>query len=445
MKKGHPQEAAFGMEFYSTNSLGVGGRLKHRFEDFIVEEISVDGNLLSIDDWQSESSSIEIEGIKSKFLWFIVQKMGMTTIDTANILAAKLKIPRHLVSYAGLKDKRAVTTQAMSCPASVSHQFRDLHLTRIDVRNLRYTKRPIQIGDLWGNRFTILLRDIEVDCPNVCEIARDLLEKPLLNYFGVQRFGVLRPSTHLIGKALVKGKYEEAVRYMLTIGSEYESEDLRAARAELSEELTLNESILAAFPQDLKYERNVIHYLIKHPGEYSQALSKLPGRLNTIFIHSYQSYLFNCLLSLRVKEGFSIHLPEPGDFTIRLDEPHSGRDDWHFVTGHTFEHELELEKNREYGLAIPIPGYSTKTPPTKQTILLQRVLKSESVELCNFRNRYQKALDSPGGLHQASIKLDDLAVDCQEQNLKLGFNLRKGQYATVVMREVMKNHPINRV
>jgi tRNA(Glu) U13 pseudouridine synthase TruD len=56
-----------------------------------------------------------------------------------------------------------------------------------------------------------------------------------------------------------------------------------------------------------------------------------------------------------------------------------------------------------------------------------------------------KALDSPGGLHLTAIVINDFSASHSEEGLRVSFSLRKGSYATIVLRELMKNHPINRI
>ncbi|MFX1416771.1 MAG: tRNA pseudouridine(13) synthase TruD, partial [Promethearchaeota archaeon] len=335
--------------------------------------------------------------------------------------------------------------QMMSIPSSAFARFKDMKLSRIAIRSPHYARRAIQIGDLWGNQFTIRLSDMDADCPEALSAVKELKRVRLLNYFGVQRFGVTRPYTHLVGRSLVKRDFEEATRILLTATSEYESEQLTEARGRLAENLLPDNGILEAFPKELGYEREVMKQLIKHPSDFKKALSKVRSRILGIFVHSYQSYLFNRLISLRVKSKLPIDRPEPGDFIIKLDETHSGRDEWLFVTEQNHESRMELLLSGEYGLAAPLPGYSTKTPPSLQSELLQKVLGDEGVTLAEFRNPEWKALDSPGGLHLLTLELPQIEELCDDLGLVLKFRLRKGSYATVVMRELMKNHPIHRV
>jgi len=79
-------------------------------------------------------------------------------MDASTIIASSLRLPRNLVSYAGLKDKRAVTVQRMTAPTRAASGLGTLELTNIEIRDIQYSKQLVQIGDLLGNRFSILLR-----------------------------------------------------------------------------------------------------------------------------------------------------------------------------------------------------------------------------------------------------------------------------------------------
>jgi len=303
----------------------------------------------------------------------------------------------------------------------------------------------VQIGDLLGNRFTILLRDIDVSLDKALEVAEEVQSSQLLNYFGIQRFGIARPNTHIAGKHLVKRDFEGMIRSILCMPGEYENQELLDARAELAESLTPTEKIIDVFPKDLHYERTVMDELMKHPGEFKRAVTRIPSRILTLMVHAYQSYLFNRLLSTRVKSGMSHVIPELGDFLIALDETHSGRDSWLFVTETTLEERRQQVIDMKYTLALPSPGYATHLPPTKQSEMMKEILTAEGITFKDFRNPQMRSIDAPGGLHRTSIALSDWEASIQDEGLLVKFILRKGSYATVVLRELMKNHPINRI
>jgi tRNA pseudouridine13 synthase len=445
VRDGHPLEISVGMEFYSTDFKGVGGKLKVRFEDFVVEEITPEREVLTVQDWISPQEALHIEGTRDRYISFTLQKMGLSTLDVSKILASTLRLPTRQLTYAGLKDKRAITVQAMSIPSRAHALLESLNLSNISLRNLKYSHQPIRIGDLWGNQFKILLRDMDVHCDEAKKLIRPLFTTTLLNYFGIQRFGITRPNTHLVGSCLVKRDFEGAIRHLLSTTSIYGTQELAEARLKLAEDLNPTEEIIELFPRDLRYEKSVMRHLIKQKGDYEGAIMKIPPQFLTLFIHSFQSYIFNRLISLRVRTGLSIQVPKPGDFIIQLDEMHSGRDSWLYVTEANLEERTNLVRNGVYALAAPVPGYATKTPESQQSDLLYQILKAEGVGLHDFRNPENRHLDSPGGFHLVSIKLHNPKVDCLQNGLQIHFNLRKGSYATVVMREIMKNNPINRV
>ena len=423
----------------------MGGRLKRRPDDFCVGEIDTTGRILEILPFQTTHEKREITGEYSRYIRFVVQKMGLSTFDVVNIIAASLHLPRQMVGYAGLKDKRAITAQFMSVPSRAGDALQTVQLSRIAIRDPHYVRRPVQIGDLWGNQFKILLRDPDRDPTEIWHSLVSLGDSPILNYFGVQRFGVSRPQTHLVGKHLIKKDYGAAIRTIISTPGQHEPAELADARREFAESMQPTPELFANLPEDLRYERDVLSYLDTHPGQFKEAFQRIPPKVQTLFIHSYQSYLFNRLISMRIRDGMSIETPEIGDFLIQLDTSHSGRDSWLYVTEKKHDEYTMLVHNNEYGIAAPVPGFATKLPPCRQTEHLRSILAQEGVSLSDFLNRGNRYISSPGGLHLVAIRPLDYSVQYHDGILEFIFKLRKGSYATIVMREIMKNHPLNRI
>lgn len=448
MKKPHPLEISIGMGLYCTPFPGIGGKLKQRYEDFVVEEIDQHQAVVEADiplDAPCILPSEEIQGIKKRArnVHAKMQKMGLSTLDATSLLSASLRISRHMVTYAGLKDKRALTCQRVSIPIAALDALRRLELSRVWLRDLSYARNALNIGDLWGNRFTILVRDLDVSYERATEVIDEMQGMSLLNYFGVQRFGVSRPFTHLIGRAVVLGKYEEAIRLILTEPSKYEPRSVGEIREKLRNG-PISKELVEQLPDDLRYERVVARSLINHPRDFELAFSKVPPRIQTLFVHAYQSYLFNRSVTRRFKSGMSITEPEIGDFIIRLNRAHTGRDDWLFVSEQNHDERRELVRKGQYGLAATIPGYSSKMPNSKQSEQLLKILAEDGVSLADFRNAHNQHLDSPGGLHLVALEPINLSSRILEEGLEVRFTLQKGSYATVVLRELMKNSPLNR-
>jgi tRNA pseudouridine13 synthase len=230
---------------------------------------------------------------------------------------------------------------------------------------------------------------------------------------------------------------------MLTTSSIYESDEVREAREQIKDD-GVTEQLVDLLPKELRYEKHVAKSLVRNPRDYKTAFLRIPPRIQTLFVHAYQSYLFNLLLSKRFEEGIPLLEPQIGDFLIRLDQSHTGRDDWLYASERKIPELSPLVETGTYAVAGTIPGYASKLPNTRQTEQLRRLLSSEGVQLSDFKNNENQHLDSPGGLHLLSNLLSEITSECDEGDVIISFKLRKGCYATVVLREIMKNDPINR-
>ncbi|MCL2334099.1 MAG: tRNA pseudouridine(13) synthase TruD, partial [Candidatus Methanoplasma sp.] len=206
-------EADVGMSFYLSDADGTGGRLKKEPEDFIVSEIFDKPEVVQ----------------NGRFVIAEVTTRNWETNRLVRLLSKNLGISRERVGFAGTKDKRAVTTQLMSfeCPADLMNR---IELKDVEIRNLYTARRGIQIGDLKGNIFSIRVRECDMqkdDIPETIESVTSAIKKVggFPNYFGVQRFGVVRPITHKVGEYIIRGDLEGAVRCYVSDPAMFESED----------------------------------------------------------------------------------------------------------------------------------------------------------------------------------------------------------------------------
>lgn len=149
------------------------GELKHKNEDFRVVEVL------------PESPSGEGE-----HLWVTLEKSGQNTAWVARQLARWADVPPRAVSYAGLKDRHAVTTQTFSLHLA-GRADPTLPLTLAGVRVLSQKRhiRKLKTGQLIGNRFQIRLRRFNGDLDALEQRWRELVAHGFPNYFGPQRFG----------------------------------------------------------------------------------------------------------------------------------------------------------------------------------------------------------------------------------------------------------------
>ena len=128
--------------YLSDSNLRLGGRLKVRPEDFIVEEIPAyepcgDGEHL--------------------FLW--IEKRDLSAESLTTFVAKKLGIGRDAIGMAGLKDRRAITRQYLSVPARCADKVPTVESDSVKVLRSKRHRNKLHTGHLKGNRFEILLRD----------------------------------------------------------------------------------------------------------------------------------------------------------------------------------------------------------------------------------------------------------------------------------------------
>jgi tRNA pseudouridine13 synthase len=148
--------------------------LKHAAEDFRVEE----------------QLGFAPEG-RGQFLWLWVEKQGANTDWVASLLARLAKLGREQVSYAGLKDRHAITRQWFCLPLAEGAELDLSSLDPAEARVLRQSRHPQRLrrGEHQANRFLIRLRQFSGNRELAEQILRQIGQQGFPNYFGEQRFG----------------------------------------------------------------------------------------------------------------------------------------------------------------------------------------------------------------------------------------------------------------
>jgi tRNA pseudouridine13 synthase len=149
------------------------GVIKHSPEDFTVVE----------------DLGYEPDG-EGEHLLVRVRKTGCNTQFVAEQLAKFAGISARSVSYAGLKDRQAVTEQwfCLHLPGKSDPDMSRFALEGCQVLTFARHRRKLKIGNLKGNAFTLVLRDIIVG-DDIDGRLKQIAEGGVPNYFGPQRFG----------------------------------------------------------------------------------------------------------------------------------------------------------------------------------------------------------------------------------------------------------------
>lgn len=370
-------------------------KLKVKPEDFVVEEV------------------IDVTHEKDDALVFTLEKTNWDTIRAIKVIARQLRVSEKRFGYAGLKDRRAVTRQKVSVSGVEKENIERMRIPRIRVYGIEKGDR-IRLGDHRGNAFDILVRDAQLQGEGV---------KTFPNFFGVQRFGEVRPITHEVGRALVKGVTEEAA--FIFLAKPFPGERGYEARKALWETRDYNQA-KKEFPLHLTYERAMLERI--HLGA-KEAFRALPLRLNTLFIHAYQAFLFNRILKKRC-ESVPLECVEEKDVVISAME---GKKVFTLAGAHN------IERIRAEGLcaAGPVVGYKTVVRGHMKK-LCDAVLEEEGIKREDFRLKDFPVLSSRGTYREIVGKAADFSYENEDEGVRVKFFLPKGQYATVFLEELFK-------
>ncbi|GAA0660239.1 tRNA pseudouridine(13) synthase TruD [Natronoarchaeum mannanilyticum] len=457
MREAHPTERAVGMEWYVSDADGTGGRLRDDDEDFRVREIE-----------RFETEPVDADPGGYPHVVLRARLRGWDTNDFAARLSDGLGISRERVSWAGTKDKHAVTTQLFSVrddDPDAAAKFRDAasEIRDADVEVLGRAGRSIEFGDLVGNEFEIVVSD--ADRPEQAEaVASELRafcgdadssdgEIGVPNYFGQQRFGSQRPVTHEVGLHVVRGEWEKAVLAYVGNPSESEPESTQEARARADEAASGDRdwsAVLEEYPQRLRYERSMLHSLVESggddPEDFREALETVPSNLQRLFVHAAQSYVFNLILSERLVRGLPFDRPVEGDVACFSDRSAPGElvvPDTDRLQRVTEKRVDTMARHCERGRAFvtaPLVGTETELAEGEQGEIEREILGELDLEPGDF--------DLPGefdstGTRRAILVRTDLDVNVDGDDVGVTFALPKGSYATVVLREFLKADPID--
>ncbi|PFH60655.1 hypothetical protein XA68_10567 [Ophiocordyceps unilateralis] len=306
----------------------------------------------------------------AEYLHFTLYKDNRDTMDAVNQISRMLRTKPQHVGYAGTKDKRASTAQRCSLRYGNQRALAAANgkLWGMATGDYEYRHEPIRLGDLLGNEFVIAIKNCKlVDgsaeraAPEILEALHTHAQATLnqmaahgwINYYGHQRFGTHRIGTHEVGKLIIGGRWEEAVMALL-----YYDEDVarKAAAGEVSDEPfqreeyarhqacmlfrtgTDPEAAAKMMPPRFAAETCLLRHLTRlGPGslkDYAGALTHITRGLRSMYLHAYQSYVWNHAASKRwelhgasVVEGDLVLADDDDDNDAVPDQEDSSTDD----------------------------------------------------------------------------------------------------------------------
>ena len=158
-----------------------------------------------------------------------------------------------------------------------------------------------------------------------------------------------------------------------------------------------------------------------------------------IYVEAYQSYLFNLALSERISRGLPINKAVSGDIVVLLDEYGLPTKHVIHVTEPMINSVNELVMKGRAVPAAHLIGYTTKPLPGPQGDIELEILKKEGIDPGLFRVRSIPKLSIKGGYRPLYVRPLILSTSVVNNELNIVFRLPRGNYATVLLRELIKS------
>ncbi|PYH49485.1 pseudouridine synthase PUS7 [Aspergillus saccharolyticus JOP 1030-1] len=379
------------------------------------------------------------------YLHFTIYKENKDTMEVLNFIARQLKVNSKTFQFAGTKDRRGVTVQRACAYRMQAERLAKLNptLRNAVLGDFEYRKYGLDLGDLNGNEFVITLRECEI--PGVVDLhdreaaiaksadlvkhaLHNLRERGYFNYFGLQRFGTYATRTDTVGVKMLQGDFKGACDAILhysphTLAA---AQDANAADALISsDDRARAEAIhiytttgnsgkaLEKLPRKFSAEANIMRQLGRSKADYLGALQAVPRNLRLMYVHAYQSLVWNFAATERwrlygdkVVEGDLVLIHEHVDKTASANAtgasaaataeaaetvdadgeviitPHATGDSAYVAEGITRARALTAEeaasgKYNIFDVVLTLPGYDVLYPANAMTAFYQQFMGSE--------------------------------------------------------------------
>ncbi|KAH8860268.1 Pseudouridylate synthase 7 like [Schistosoma japonicum] len=329
---------------------------------------------------------------------FVLYKEGKDTLSAIQVLSRFLHVGPNVFSYAGTKDRRAITTQFVTAKSinSKTLSLLNARLHGLRVGNFSYVSSPLFLGDLDGNQFVVVLRSV---CAprSVVETAINAWKcTGFVNYYGLQRFGHSSKSKSFeIGKKIKE-------RYL-------QSGDAKGCADECP----------------VGIEKTLLLGISKY-GKTLNAIQMLPRNLRQLYVHSYQSFLWNHVASRRMAQQ------NPGSFYAQPGDLYYNDKD--ITVSDNCADDVSFDDS-----ALQINNSSVNSAASSKSLFTHPLVVGE--DEINKIPLKSVVLPVPGAdWYIELLKVDGLTLKDfnHSKAVVLTFNLPKSSYATMAIREITK-------
>jgi len=286
---------------------------------------------------------------KGKYSLLLLKKTKYNTEDAIKKVTQATQTKRNQYSVAGYKDRNAYTEQYITVKNEDNKTYQDLHIKDITIKPQGYIDTPLSLGDHTSNTFTIIIRNAQ---------RTPQTPSTIKNYFDTQRFS---SNNHIIGKHLVTKNFKAATNLL---------------------------------QQDHYHKRPINRHLKDHKNDYVTALQTLPKGLLKLFVHAYQSQLWN----------------------------------------------RSAQRLQPLPKTLPLIGFDTKPDTTQKRKEIRKTLQEENISKRDFIIKQIPYLTTEGTTRKTMLTPQNLTIkQIDDQTIKTTFTLKPGEYATMVIKHIMNN------
>ncbi|MEY3027650.1 MAG: tRNA pseudouridine synthase [Planctomycetota bacterium] len=395
---------------------GIGGRLKERPGDFIVEEIP----------------AYDPSG-EGEHLYLGIQKTNMPHTEMLGVICRHFRVDEQAIGFAGMKDRVAVTHQTVSVHLPREQPVGELRHDRLTVVWAKRHSNKLRRGHLRGNRFVIRIRGVEpTRVPAVKARMEQLAQRGIPDYYGEQRFGY-RVNNQVLGLHYANGRSAELLDEMLgSRGAPFPPHQLEVRELYDRGEYQAAHDLWGRNDQA---ERVALRALARGR-DAAGAVRAVPAHTRSFWMSALQAAVYNEVLGERVRAGLFDQLVR-GDVAIL-----SGTSSLFPIAGDLGEAEFdELRARcaaRDISASGPIFGPEMVDATGFAAELEARGLSRFGAVRANFA---PPALEAAGARRPFRIFMTDWSVDAGVDEhggyIRLMFDLPKGAFATVLCREIM--------
>jgi tRNA pseudouridine13 synthase len=277
--------------------------------------------------------------------------------------------------------------------------------------------------------------------PTAVVTARQVLERLVRagapNYIGAQRFGY-RQNSHILGRHLLLGQPQAMLDALLGGPGEEDTDQLKAGRR--AYERGDYAAALAHWPKTLRFDRQALDAL-RRGVDAKAAVEAIDRQQRKFLVNAWQSAIFNDVLDRRVRDGALSEL-RVGDLAWKHDSRAV------FAVDAAVAATENASDGRVASLAVspsgPMWGVDMPRASGEPGRVELAALRASGVEEAQLMGAGDAAAEGARRPMRLPIKDADISGGGDEQGpyVRLAFELPRGAYATVVLREIMKTEPL---